>query len=88
MKKDKAKAWERLQELLQITEANGYTFGEARVAKMSAKHLATRRGFCYNEEKKCYEQNYTRFQPHPRKYKSNAERQAAYRKRCAVTTKT
>jgi hypothetical protein len=24
---------------------------------------------------------YTRFQPHPKKYKTNAERQAAYRKR-------
>lgn len=30
---------------------------------------------------------YTRFNPHPRKYASNAERQAAYRKR-RVTTKT
>jgi hypothetical protein len=31
---------------------------------------------------------YTRFNPHPKKYASNAERQAAYRKRAAVTTKT
>jgi hypothetical protein len=31
---------------------------------------------------------YTRFNPHPKKYASNADRQAAYRRRLAVTTKT